>query len=368
MKKIIFGFAILLIASAVIFSSCQKDPVEDPKENPTDSNECFDRYDISSLGNVDALSFINANEGWAYISEDAVSEVSSIAHTTDGGKTWKIINETMDNQVWQQNFYFINATTGFMINTNLGVFGTHDKGVTWTTIIDDLLIGQQGGLSMASNATQTVCYSSGERALLYIDNATFTVTNTIHLPDHIGSVSTIMHLTESGALTFGPVRRTDQKWEQLIHIDPAGNWSYSDVGGDEDGSGVYLLPNTAMNFPSENIGYYVGGSDGQHAHGKVYKTTDGGKTWTEIYRLEDHQQSFTLIDFADDLHGMAGSGSAFAATYKTDDGGNTWDRIDCISDKYVLPWTLAYPSVGKMYIATTIHPYERGVKLFTYDK
>jgi photosystem II stability/assembly factor-like uncharacterized protein len=80
-------------------------------------------------------------------------------------------------------------------------------------------------------------------------------------------------------------------------------------------------------FVNENTGWYVNG------YGKIFKTTDGGATWTK--QLEQKGTFFRCITFADSLTGFAGTvGTDYFPNvtdtiplYKTTDGGATWTPV-----------------------------------------
>ena len=368
MRKTIYAFAAMFLLTAAIFTSCDKDPVEDPKKNPPTTNECFGMYEVSThYEDISGISFINANEGWACVSDDVLGANTSIMHTTDGGKTWAVIAENIATEnAWLKSFYFINETTGFLLSSRFALLGTTDKGVTWKTIYqrwDSSMESAPNGI--ASNSTQTICYlgtTVGKDSIAYISNTTLEVTKTIPKPAQM-NIGSAYHFSESGAITFGPVKRPNHNVAEMAYMDASGSMHYTDLSASE----AYFHPSTAINFPSENVGYFVGDAS-QTSKNIVYKTTDGGKSWSEIYRLENHGQKFTFIDFADENNGIAGSGSALGATYKTTDGGHTWERVDCISDKFISPWNIAYPDVNHLYIATPIHPFERGIRFFSYPK
>jgi photosystem II stability/assembly factor-like uncharacterized protein len=77
-------------------------------------------------------------------------------------------------------------------------------------------------------------------------------------------------------------------------------------------------------FIDENRGWYVNG------YGKIYSTKDGGITWQK--QLEQKGTFFRCIAFSDSLNGYAGTvGTDYfpnvtdtIALYKTTDGGKTW--------------------------------------------
>ena len=80
-------------------------------------------------------------------------------------------------------------------------------------------------------------------------------------------------------------------------------------------------------FVDENKGWYVNG------YGKIYKTTDGGKTWQK--QIEKKGSFFRCIAFIDSLRGFAGTvGTDYfpnvtdtISLYKTTDGGKTWNPV-----------------------------------------
>jgi photosystem II stability/assembly factor-like uncharacterized protein len=57
----------------------------------------------------------------------------------------------------------------------------------------------------------------------------------------------------------------------------------------------------------------------------VAKTTDGGKTWSEIQLVDDHQVREFGIAFIDENIGWVG---AAPNGFGTNDGGKSWSRVE----------------------------------------
>lgn len=88
-------------------------------------------------------------------------------------------------------------------------------------------------------------------------------------------------------------------------------------------------------FINPDLGWYVNGA------GKIYKTTDGGKTWVE--KLSKPGTFFRTIGFVDDKLGFAGNiGTDYfpgvtdtTPLYQTLDGGDTWTVVGGIDGPVV---------------------------------
>ncbi len=76
---------------------------------------------------------------------------------------------------------------------------------------------------------------------------------------------------------------------------------------------------TDITFTSDSIGFFV------NLAGSIYKTTDGGKSWTLSFT--DGISSFTSIQFIDDKIGFAYAYIGSCFTFTTD-GGSTWKQDD----------------------------------------
>lgn len=80
-------------------------------------------------------------------------------------------------------------------------------------------------------------------------------------------------------------------------------------------------------FLNPNLGWYVNGG------GKIYKTTDGGKTWVEKWSKPGTY--FRTVGFVDEKLGFAGNiGTDYfpgvtdtTPLYQTNDGGETWSAV-----------------------------------------
>jgi photosystem II stability/assembly factor-like uncharacterized protein len=85
-------------------------------------------------------------------------------------------------------------------------------------------------------------------------------------------------------------------------------------------------------FPSASVGYAVSG-----AASTVYKSTDGGATWSVAFTHAGTY--FRSLDFLDEMHGFAsnlGAGLSPSITdtnvlYETKDGGQTWNPVTSIT-------------------------------------
>jgi hypothetical protein len=82
-----------------------------------------------------------------------------------------------------------------------------------------------------------------------------------------------------------------------------------------------------ISFPTRQVGYVTIQSynpDKSASARFVAKTTDGGKTWSEIPLVDDHAVRQFGVAFLDENTGWVG---AMPGGFETRDGGQTWTRV-----------------------------------------
>ncbi len=349
-----------LLAGAVAFTGCGGDSDSDgastggstetggSSSTNTSSHSHSLEGDYLDTGN---LVFINKNQGWvtADTKDNIANSTTTLFHTEDAGKTWEMLSSSFS--IFSNSLRFINSTDGYHIkyfSERRGLYYTEDKGLTWN-LIDLEAVGSSDNevSSFASNSRETVCVSGSH--LYFIDNATHEIlTNkTIESPDNIGIGGYNLHLSENGDIAFGIVGGDRDENEDRVYklgYYSNGTWSYTDLNP-EEGSATWS--SKAMDFISDQVGYFTTMKSKKDDYGRLYKTTNGGKTWSEIQHYTDKQIS--SIDFIDEQNGVGREGQTIGRIFMTTNGGKTWEKSG-LSSAY-MSGSIAYPEPGHVYVS-----------------
>jgi photosystem II stability/assembly factor-like uncharacterized protein len=223
--------------------------------------------------------FVSAEEGWV-AGGKSVMEGGVIYHTRDGGKTWEL--QAGDPQSSDRGFSdlrFVDATHGFAVQGSTGtthkLFSTSD-GRSW-------------------NPSGTV----PEHRYDYF----FTSPTTGFVADWARQIT---RTTDGG-----------KKWEPAFLCKIK-----TEIGGLTREAVSYMH---SIHFPNPNLGYAIGGPLPEDSGNVLAKTEDGGATWTAWVVLPGESGSESSLWFVDADTGVmrAKDGKLF----RTTDGGKTWTGV-----------------------------------------
>ena len=261
----------------------------------------------SSSSNINKIYFADSNTG--FISRGYMAD---ILKTTDAGETWKVNNSSSDVI---NSFFFLDAQNGFSAGEDGVIFKTSNGGTTWVW-----------------NGFQTGRYDGTDiNSLYFIDSMTGFA---------VGYGGRIMKTTDGGK-TWNGYAPTYNTIKQLKFVSSTtayglvGNSFIKTTDGGNNwtamGAPVPTGNTIQFDFVNENTGYCIAGGDtGSTAEvAKVYKTTDGGKTWSVTNNGNDiFYDNLYSIDFVDDKTGYVSGGYNNTKTFKTTDSGATWTLIN----------------------------------------
>jgi len=260
----VLGTAVVLVSSAL---PAGEQPKFKAIWEPVNVKEDVELYSVH---------FVSAEEGWV-AGGTSVLRGGVIYHTKDGGSTWELqigdpkssdrafsdlrfldathgfavqgsasgdskLYSTSDGQTWvpvghiethRTDYRFTSMDTGFSLDRG-GIQVTHDSGKHWQLAFPCQLKAEINGLTRNVNC-------SLERIFFPSPQVGYAVTQA--LPEHSGSA---LAKTEDGGMT----------------------WSIGVILPGEDGDGGALF------FTDENTGYL------RTRPANLFKTADGGKTWT----------------------------------------------------------------------------------------
>lgn len=243
-------------------------------------------------GGVTAMQFMSDTQGTVVSFSQGGTFYGGIAQTSDGGKLWDI-RQTSTNGGWYA-VDFPTPQVGYVLNTtSLGK--TTNGGQTWTystsptltaTCLEfiDAQTGFAGGLGGASNICKT---TNGGTSFTCGTNIG---ASDIHFIDSQRGIA--VRYVESGGDTYYKT------------FDGGNTWEYHNG---VIGSNIY--------FYNDSLGF-VGSAGG------VFRTLNSGETWEFIYvggglvldtKFYNDNLGFCITDYAE--------------LYKTEDGGDTWTLI-----------------------------------------
>lgn len=231
------------------------------------------------------IDFVSTSTGY-------IITATELLETQDAGATWlKKQNITSGSDM---SFY---NTTGYIVGSGGYVLKSTDSGTTWNEI--------STGFTGTFN---TVTIIDGNNVILSTSNSIVKTTDggltwvSLNIPNvFVKKTSFTSALVGHAVCNNGTILKT---------INGGQNWYATQT------SNIYPSNYFTVYFVNENIGFAT------REHNYLFKTTDGGETWTELSGIS---QAIYDLYFLDINNGFA-TGAA-GATFKTTDGGITWTPI-----------------------------------------
>ncbi|MBV6458977.1 MAG: Ycf48-like protein [Fimbriimonadaceae bacterium] len=291
-------------------------------------------YQSEPLYNV---TFINANIG--VLSGNSATSQKDIYRTTDGGLSWQPVTSFPLGGSWYHQDY-VSQTVGFM-GSNGAIVRTTDAGATWQLRsgyptcpviygmdFKDSNVGFVSGNDVPNNLYGVFRTTDGGQSWTRVMNQSSN--DVIYLSDSVllaDAGTTIMRSENGGQTWFAAGLNVDTGLNDLERVTNTLVFGVShagDIWRSPDGGFTWTkvmkgegdLPgNWSVEFYDSLVGSVVG------VKGLIYRTTDGGLTWTRMNRGIGNDWD-GIVAFSEDKLLMVGH-HGYVQT--TEDGGENFD-------------------------------------------
>ncbi len=371
-----YKIGILALASLFMLgvSSCKKE--KKPEDtNPILGNgnggggnnsftSCMDYKDLSSEITIMGDVFFNTpSEGWLFGSATASDTIVKLMHTSNGGNSWSTVNSNdlnASNAVGglkypRRQVVFLNSNYGVsMLNEARPARYTVDGGVTWPDFdfVNDITYYELRAVAVNNDRTAILAHvkvlnaqnvEEDKNKIYYFSNSTHSLLGTVDVNFYLSSEVAGMTMTDAGVINVFAIPDSNLDPKIAHSEDFGGSWTYSDVDS-------HVISDISV--VSDNIIYCA-----SHNNKILYKTSDGGSTWTQTTYTTPDGTPFESIAFANETNGLA-SIYLPSVLYKTTNGGTTWEMVSCYNDfqnnnfPNLSPQFLSYPSLSKGFVST----------------
>ncbi len=281
--------------------------------------------------NIRPLFYSYSDMDWAdYCNGIAVGANGTISKTSDGGKTWvDASNATFDaNQISLTNVFYPAVNNMFFSTNTFGFIGIHksaDQGQTYTPIFTEPNQNTGGitNFTMSGNRAWAVGYRFSpevQRTMIFrslnVNAATpvWDTTKTFPLGTFAPQLKNIKFANQDTGYTCG------NRGKVYRTVDGGNTWT--DVSPDTTAAGNATATYNALSVISGKT-LYVGGTSR-----KLFRSTDAGATWTDLTLVQTTNPSTIAASTSISLMIMndANNGYIYAGSYllTTTDGWATW--------------------------------------------
>jgi len=281
-----------------------------------DGGNTWEKIYFGGNGRIDAIWFVTKDKGWAvgvYVEggnfgDSGIRILPVIYVTNDGGKSWRLQKaiERKDGGAFD-SIYFTDDKHGWIAGAIGGILNgillyTSDGGESWIEVNSPALRRDD---------------ISDHNVNVFIRNLYFSDTQ------------------HGWAMVHGIVKTTTLT--KIFHT--------------SDGGKSWILQSTIDNRTGLSNIYFIdsmnGWISGGYAANSIFRTTDGGHTWTKVLVAHGEKDDLWLEDvlFIDKMHGwVCGSnGTVFA----TRDGGNTWIKESFPTEEFLV---IIFATKSKIFI------------------
>lgn len=292
-----------------------------------------------------SVSFVDEMRGYAtgWIEYSSGTVQSVLARSVDGGDTWQF--QGFDN-VELNAMAFTDFEHGYLVGRSIPcncplLKQTTDGGATWHDVTYNEMSGSFRAVDFSDPLNGIIGGGDPETADGYafstVDGGN-TFVQTFALP--LAHVRRVNQLNKTTAfVTGGEV----PEGENIVYKTTNANAPLGEVRWQPVSMFEGAVAIQGLTFTTESVGYALLNTlaDGIF-FGNLFKSTDGGETWNEIYRSLEY--TYIGLAFLDAEHGVVvGANGAIA---QTNDGGVTWSET-VTGATQLLTWVdLVSPSVA----------------------
>ena len=275
----------------------------------------------------------------------SVGNAGIMIKSLDNGAVWQELSTGMT--MWHfYGVDFTGPDTGWIVGPNKTIIKSTNGGVDWTpqassapqNLLDISMINNSSGWTVGEWGVILKTDDGGQNWYEQFSGTNYFLHSCYFLNDQVGwtcggpvasDTSIILHTTDGGATWNRQNCSADVSLRDIFFIDGQTGWvvgENSNVFRTTDG-GANWLPITigssedfyCVFFITKDIGWIGGNS--------IYFTDDGGATWTEQLVLSERDQVREMY-FIHSKIGYAVTQGSAGALYKTMDGGITWSKIN----------------------------------------
>lgn len=286
-------------------------------------------------GKRDDISFGDADHGWYG------TGAGDLYRTSDGGASWEKVASRPGTFI--RALGFLDAKTGFIGNIGTGyypgvtdetpLYRTDDGGESWTAVdlggktiagVCSIDILRTERIYQGQLQPRVVIHAAGRVGgptgiLRSVDRGESW--EVIDMSAHAGMILDVHFLDENTGLVFASTSQDAASTNALILRTTDGGKSWTEVyRGDRPAELIWKA-----SFVDRNVGYgTVQSYDQSRAQQLVVKTEDGGKSWTELPLTENAQARQFGIGFVNAGRGFVGT---LAGGFETRDGGRSFEPV-----------------------------------------